>query len=81
MRIYKHKHSGIKSSCSEEPQYFETIKEGGTKKEYEEFLEKFQNHVTISWDFGKDIGHLLKHMEDPKIPESIDMTVAKEAVK
>ena len=34
--------------------------EGGTKKEYEECLEKFQNHVTISWDFGKDIGNHIK---------------------
>ena len=32
--------------------------EGGTKKEYEDFLEKIQSHVTIGWDFGKDIGHL-----------------------
>ena len=42
--------------------------EGVTKKEYEECLEKFQNHVTISWDFGKYICHLLKHMEDPNNP-------------
>ena len=54
---------------------------GGTKKEYEGFLEKFQNYITISWDFGKDIGHLLKHMEDPKIPDPTDMTEAKEVVK
>ena len=44
-------------------------------------MEKVQNHVTISWDFGKDIGHLLKHMEDPKIPDLTDMMVAEEAVK
>ena len=44
-------------------------------------MEKIQNHVTISWDFGKDIGHLLKHMEDLKIPKPIYMTVAEEAVK
>ena len=44
-------------------------------------MEKVQNHVTISWYFVKDIGHLLKHMEDPKIPEPTDMTVSKEAVK
>ena len=44
-------------------------------------MEKVQNHVTISWDVVKDIGHLLKHMEDMKIPEPTDMTVAKEAVK
>jgi len=27
--------------------------EGGTKKEYETFLETIQNHITITWDFGK----------------------------
>ena len=39
---------------------------GGTKKEYEIFLEKIQSHVTIGWDFGKDVGHLLKNMETLK---------------
>ena len=43
-------------------------------------MEKIQKHVTISWDFGKDIGHLLNHVEDPTIPEPTEMTVAKEAV-
>ena len=43
-------------------------------------MEKIQNHVTISWDFGKDISHLLKYIADPKIPEPTDMTVAKEVV-
>jgi hypothetical protein len=55
--------------------------EGGTKKEYEDFLEKIQNHVTIGWDFGKDIGHLLKNMKDPVIPEPKDMTEEEEKVK
>ena len=59
----------------------EDPEEGGTKKGYEEFLKKVQNHVTISWDVVKDIGHLLKHMEDTKIPDPTDMTVAKEASK
>ena len=54
--------------------------EEGTKKEYEYFLEKTQNHVTIRWDFGKDIGRLLNHTEDPNIPEPIDMTASEEAV-
>ena len=44
-------------------------------------MEKIQNHVTISWDFGKEISHLLKHMEDPKIPEPTNMPLAEEAVK
>ena len=55
--------------------------EGGTKKEHEYFWEKIQNHVTIIWDFGKDIGHLLKHTENTTIPEPTDMTTYKEEVK
>jgi hypothetical protein len=49
--------------------------EGGTKKEYDDFLEKIRSHVTIGWDFGKDVGHLLKHMAEPIIPEPKDMTL------
>ena len=60
---------------------FKAPEEEGTKKEYNDFLEKIQNHVTISWDFGKDLSHLLKHMEDPTIPEPTEITVAEEAVK
>ena len=55
--------------------------EGGTKKEYENFLDNIITHVTISWDFGKDIGHLLKNMKDPVIPEPVDMTNDEEKVK
>ena len=55
--------------------------EGSTKKKYEDLLDKVQNHIAISWDFGKDIGHLLKHMEDQTLPEPTYMTAAEEAVK
>ena len=55
--------------------------EGITKKKYEDLLDKVQNHIAISWDFGKDIGHLLKHMEDQTLPEPTYMTAAEEAVK
>ena len=44
-------------------------------------MEKVQNHVTTSWYFGKDISHLLKHMEDPKISEPTEMMVSEAAVK
>ena len=44
-------------------------------------MEKVHNHVTISWNFGKEIGHLLKHMENPTIPDPIYMTASKEALK
>ena len=55
--------------------------EGGTKKEFDDFLKKIQNHLTISWDFGKDIGYVVKHMKDPKIEEPTDMTSDKEKDK
>jgi hypothetical protein len=55
--------------------------EGGTKKEYDDFLDNIISHVTISWDFGRDIGHLLKNMENPVIPEPKDMTDDEEKVK
>ena len=55
--------------------------EGGTKKEFDDFLEKIQNHLTISWDFGKDIGYVVKHMKDPKIEEPTDMTSDQEKDK
>ena len=46
---------------------FKAQEERGIKKEYYIVFKKVQNHVTISWDVGKDIGLLLKHMVD-KIP-------------
>jgi hypothetical protein len=44
-------------------------------------LEKIRNRVTIAWDFGEDVGHPLKHMENPVIPEPKDMTADEEKVK
>ena len=79
--IYKPKHGGSKRSRSEEPQDFEGPRRRSRQEGTWEFLEKIQKHVTISWGFGKDIGHLLKHVEDPTIPEPTEMTVAEEAVK
>ena len=48
--------------------------EGGTKKEYEEFLDKIQNHVTIAWEFGKDTGHVVKTGELPDIKKPEDIS-------
>ena len=72
---------GARASVVRNHKTLKAPEEGVTEKEYEEFLEKFQNHVTISWDFGKDIGHLFNYMEDPKIPKTTDMMVAEEGVK
>ena len=48
--------------------------EGGTKREYEDFLERVENHVTISWDFGDDIAYVLENNKRPTIPEPVDLT-------
>ena len=47
--------------------------EGGTKKNYEDFLEKIQNHVSITWPFGDDIAYVLDNNARPKIPEPKDL--------
>ena len=48
--------------------------EGGTKKEYEDFLERIGNHATITWDFGEDITYILENNEKPTFPEPTDLT-------
>ena len=37
-----------------------TPAKGGTKKEYEDFLEKIQTHVLINWEFGQDVAYVIK---------------------
>ena len=48
--------------------------EGGTKKVYEDFLEKIQNHLMIGWNGGRDIGYLVKNNAAPIIPEPVDLS-------
>ena len=55
--------------------------EGGSKKEYEEFLDRIQNHVIINWGFGSDIGTVIKTMDDLEIEEPQDLTDEQEKVK
>ena len=43
--------------------------EGGSKKDYEEFLEKITNHVLITWSHGKDIADILKETKMPVLEE------------
>ena len=47
--------------------------EGGTKKEYEDFLEKIDSHVSINWEFGQDIAHAIRNNETPTFKEPIDL--------
>ena len=55
--------------------------EGGTKKDYEDFLEKIGSHVTINWDFGSDVAYVIKNSEEPEIEEPVDLSEEDEKVK
>ena len=48
--------------------------EGGTKKEYEDFLDKIQNHVIGLWAHGKDTGYVIGNGQEPTIKEPADIT-------
>ena len=52
--------------------------EGGTKKEYEDFLERICNHVTITWNHGTDIGTLIKTNKKPMLSPPADLTASEE---
>ena len=55
--------------------------EGGTKKDYEDFLDKIQNHMTMAWSHGKDIGYVVGNGKEPEIPEPGDLTTEEEKSK
>ena len=57
-----------------------TPEEGGTKKEYEDFVEKINNHVMVHWSFGSDVGHVIKILKDPKMIEPLDLSIEDEKV-
>ena len=40
--------------------------EAVTKKEYEDFLNKIEIHVSINWEFGQDIAYIIKHTVKPE---------------
>ena len=48
--------------------------EGGTKKEYEDFLEKIINHVTITWGHGKDVAYIIKNTKLPLMTEPSELS-------
>lgn len=41
--------------------------EGGTKKEYDDFLTAIRRHVEAAWAYGSDISHVMKHKVDPDL--------------
>ena len=58
-----------------------TPAEGGTKKEYEDFLDTIQTHVSINWEFGQDVAYVMKNTELPIFIEPIDLSKDEEYPK
>ena len=48
--------------------------EGGTKKDYEEFIECISNHVTVTWSYGKDVAEILKTTAQPSFNPPDDLS-------
>ena len=44
------------------------------KKNFDNFLQKIKNDLTISWEYGVNIANVIEHIKDPTIKESIDIT-------
>ena len=55
--------------------------EGGTKKEYGDFIEKFQTHISINQDFGQDVAYTLTNNDLPTFTEPQDLTKSEEKLK
>ena len=55
--------------------------EQGTKKQYDDFLEKIENHLLQEWAGGQDIGTMLKDNKALVIPEPKDLTAEQEKFK
>ena len=56
--------------------------EGGTKKEYEDFLKSIERHVGIAWQYGSDIAQAVKlGGQKPNIPEPKDLDKKDENIK
>ena len=54
---------------------------GGSKKEFENFIEKIDNHVSINWEFGQDVAYVLKNNKLPIFKERKDLNDEDEKVK
>jgi len=48
--------------------------EGGTKKDFEDFLNALVVHVSINWEFGQDVPYILKNTEEIDIAEPQDLS-------
>ena len=72
---------GARAAAVKNLKVLKTPEEGGTKKDYEDFLDKIHNHVMVQWSFGTDIGHVIKKQKDPEITEPVDLTDDEEKSK
>ena len=50
--------------------------EGGSKKDYKDFIEKITNHVAITWNHGKDVADILKETKLPVFKEPAELSLA-----
>ena len=66
--------SGARAIVVQDLKTLKAPEEGGSKKEYEDFLDRIQNHVTMAWDQGKDIGLVVRTGQKPDIEEPKDLT-------
>ena len=58
-----------------------TPEEGGTKKKYEEYLDKIKNHVSIKWEGGWEMKELITNMKEASFEEPKDLTDEEEKSK
>ena len=66
--------SGGRTSTIEGLKELKCPEEGGTKKEYETYLDKIENFVTIQWPNGSDVGYIVKNARDFPVPEPESQT-------
>ena len=53
--------------------------EGGTRKDYDDFLETFERHVGMTWTYGSEIAHVVKEGNKPNIDQPEDIEQSKKA--
>ena len=51
---------GARAAAVKNLKILKTLEEGGTKKEYEEFLERILSYVMVQWNLEVDIGYIMK---------------------
>ena len=55
-------------------QKWKSPEECGVKKEYDDFMEKMENHVAIKWPQGSEIMYFVKNGENPDMDPPADLT-------